>query len=77
MIEGEKCTKRLGCYGKKLKTDISKKVKGSKPKERIYGSVTMEGSVYRDRICLTNGTDACVNNFTYFLIEKKTSLVKY
>ena len=64
-VESSTCTT---CEG--IKFDGSKGTKTSisnVPSTRDYGSASLTGFTYKDRVCVFN-TD-CVNDFEYFLIE--------
>ena len=40
--------------------------------ERQYHEILVEGTQWKDKVCLDFNEIACVNNFEFFLIEKQT-----
>jgi len=38
--------------------------------ERLYGSASLKGTEYRDKVCLSSDSNSCVDNFEYFSITE-------
>ena len=64
-VEGSLC---LDCDGDTFDGAYSGTLTNTTESERNYGSASLKGFEYKDRVCLD--WDICVNDFKYFLISQ-------
>ena len=69
VVEGFGCST---CEGNTFNGDLSGTQVGSAVSERLYGSASLEGIEYKDKVCLY--FSQCINDFEYFLISKQTGI---
>jgi hypothetical protein len=65
-IEGSNCS---NCQGDTFDGSASGVRVDPQETSREYGSVSLNGHVYYDRVCIDG--DVCVNDFEYFLINSQ------
>jgi hypothetical protein len=71
-VEGSNCN---NCEGDTFDGSISGIRKDPERTERNYGSASLTGHVYTDKVCI-DGT-ACALNFEYFLIDSQKGVNGY
>jgi hypothetical protein len=63
-IEGSNCTM---CAGDKFDAQVSGTRKNDQSVSRMFGSVTLTGHVWTDRVCIAETT--CIGDFEFYLID--------
>jgi len=64
VVEGFGCS---NCQGNTFNGDLSGTPKGNPVSERNYGSASLTGTEYTDKVCLY--FSQCIPDFEYFLIK--------
>lgn len=61
------------CTGTKVDNSVAE-VADASVSERNYGSASLIGSTFRDKVCLSSSTTSCISDFEYFAFKNQTGI---
>lgn len=64
----------VSCDGNKHDSSTSGEVIDAQLSDRLYGSASLKGSTYSDKVCLGSAASSCVTNFEYFAFLEQSGI---